>query len=277
MFVLLIKHYVMKRKKGLSFLFLLCIGCTTSCVSTKSTTYFNNAVDTTMIAKIQKNVNSNHELNIQKNDILNITISSLNQDATSFFNTSNNFLFTSANNNGIKTQSTGYLVNDDGFVQLPMLGNVKAAGLTKEELKENITNLISENHFLLDPIVNIRLVNYEVTVIGEVNNPTVISVPNEKISMLKAIGLAGDITIYGKKDKVLLIRELDSIKEVKYIDLNSKEFLSSPYYYLKPNDIVYVQANKNKVASVGRGTQLLPVFLSGLSVSILLIDRVFFK
>ena len=95
--------------------------------------------------------------------------------------------------------------------------------------------------------------------------------------MLKALGLAGDITIYGKKDNVLLIRETDTIKDIKHIDLNSKSFLTSPYYYLQPNDIVYVQANKNKVASVGRGTRLLPVFLSGMSVVILLIDRVFYK
>jgi polysaccharide export outer membrane protein len=116
-----------------------------------------------------------------------------------------------------------------------------------------------------------------VTVLGEVGKPSVISVPNENISLLKAIGLAGDITIYGRKDNVLLIRESDGIKQIKYIDLNSKDFLQSPYYYLQPNDIIYVESNKNKVASVGRGTRLLPVFLSGLSVVILLVDRVFYQ
>jgi polysaccharide export outer membrane protein len=116
--------------------------------------------------------------------------------------------------------------------------------------------------------------NFEVTVIGEVGNPSVITVPNEKISLLKALGLAGDITIYGRKDNVLLIREENGKKRVKHIDLNSKSFLSSPYYYLQPNDIVYVEANKNKVASVGRMTPYLPAILSGLSVIILVVDRV---
>jgi len=247
-----------------------------SCVSTKSTTYFNNAVDTTIITAAKNVQNRNVQL-IQKNDILNISITSLNQDASAVFNTTNNFVFTSVNSNSVRSQSSGYLVNEDGFIHLPMLGNIRAAGISKDALKDVITNEILEKHLLIDPIVNIRHVNYEVTVIGEVTNPTVISVPNEKISMLKALGLAGDITIYGKKDNVLLIRETDTIKDIKHIDLNSKSFLTSPYYYLQPNDIVYVQANKNKVASVGRGTRLLPVFLSGMSVVILLIDRVFYK
>jgi polysaccharide export outer membrane protein len=92
--------------------------------------------------------------------------------------------------------------------------------------------------------------------------------------MLKALGLAGDITIYGKKDRVLLIREEAGVKQVRHIDLNSQNFLNSPYYYLKPDDIVYVEANKNKVASAGRLTPFLPAILSGLSVVILVIDRV---
>jgi polysaccharide export outer membrane protein len=166
------------------------------------------------------------------------------------------------------------LVNADGQIQLPIIGSIKAAGLTKSQLKDNITKLILDKKLLVDPIVNIRHLNFEVTVIGEVGNPSVITVPNEKISLLKALGLAGDITIYGRKDNVLLIREENGKKRVKHIDLNSKSFLSSPYYYLQPNDIVYVEANKNKVASVGRMTPYLPAILSGLSVIILVVDRV---
>ena len=94
--------------------------------------------------------------------------------------------------------------------------------------------------------------NFEVTVIGEVEHPTVITVPNEKITMIKALGLAGDITIYGKKDNVLLISENDGRRKIKRINLNSKNFLVSSYYYLQPNDIVYVEANKEKVATASR-------------------------
>lgn len=215
-------------------------------------------------------------IHIQKNDILSISITSLNQEASALFNTTNNFIINASTSSGSNTQATGYLVNNNGYIQLPILGYIQASGLTKEELKEKLTEILVNKQLLIDPIVNIRHINYEVTVIGEVGRPGVISVPNEKISFLKALGLAGDITIYGRKDNVLLIREIDGIKNIKYINLNSKDFLTSPYYYLYPNDIIYVASNKNKVASVGNSTRLLPVFLSGLSFFILLIDRVVF-
>jgi polysaccharide export outer membrane protein len=210
---------------------------------------------------------------IQKKDMLSISITSLNQEASIIFNTTNNFAISASSVSGINTQSSGYLVDADGYIQLPILGSVQAENLTKSQLKENITNLIIDKKLLIDPIVNIRHLNYEVTVIGEVGHPNVITVPNEKISMIKALGLAGDITVYGKKDNVLLIRETEGVKDVRRINLNSKDFLNSPYYYLMPNDIVYVESNKNKVASVARSTQLLPVFLSALSVLIILVSR----
>lgn len=248
-----------------------------ACISTKPTTYFNNSTDTTFITKSNSSNGSNSDYIIQKNDILSISITSLNQEASAIFNTLNNYVFTSSGSAGSRIQSSGYLVGEDGVIQLPLLGLVKAEGETIVSLKANITAIIKSQHLLLDPIVTIRHTNFEVTVIGEVGHPSVISVPNEQISFLKALGLAGDITIYGRKDNVLLIRENGKTKEIKYVNLNSKNFLNSSYYYLKPNDIIYVEANKNKVASVASGTRLLPVFLSGLSVVILVVDRVLFK
>lgn len=267
----------MTNKINYMLVFIIMQFAATSCVSTKSTTYFNNASDTLIALNSLKAFQNKQVPKIQYNDILNISITSLNQDASAIFNTTNNYVFTSATSAGLNTQSSGYLVNENGYINLPLLGNIKAVGLTKVQLIDTLTHIILEKHLLMDPIVNVRHVNYEVTVIGEVGKPSVISVPNESISMLKAIGLAGDITIYGRKDNVLLIREANGIKQVKYINLNTKEFLQSPYYYLQPNDVVYVEANKNKVASVGRGTRLLPAFLSGMSVVILLVDRVFFQ
>ena len=240
----------------------------TSCVNTKPTTYFNNGRDTTIYQK-----GTDTEALIQKKDILSISITSLNQEASIVFNTTNNFAISTASVTGINTQANGYLVDANGFIQLPILGSLKADYLTKKELKEKITQLILEKKLLVDPIVNIRHLNYEVTVIGEVGKPSVITVPNEKISLIKALGIAGDITIYGKKNNVLLIRETEGKKEVKYINLNSKDFLTSKYYYLQPNDIVYVESNKNKVARVGRGNQLIPVILSSLSVVAIVASR----
>lgn len=263
--------------KNVYFITTYCIFILQSCISTKPTTYFNNAIDTTYLSNTLKLNKYYSDYTIQKNDILSISITSLNQDASAVFNSVNNFVFTSSGSAGTHIQSSGYLVNSEGLIQLPLLGNIKAENETITSLRSTITDMITSQHLLLDPIVNIRHTNFEVTVIGEVGHPSVISVPNEQISLLKALGLAGDITIYGKKDNILLIRESGIRKEVKYLNLNSNSFLYSPYYYLKPNDIIYVQANKNKVASVASGTRLLPVFLSGLSVVILVVDRVIFK
>jgi polysaccharide export outer membrane protein len=240
----------------------------TSCVNTKSIGYLKSAKEGTY------QVDANPEALIQKNDIISITITSLNADASIVFNTSNNHVLNSSASNGNIIQSGGYLVNSDGFIQLPILGNVLADGITKKELRNRISEAILTQRLLVDPIVTIRHMNYEVTVIGEVGRPSVITVPNEKISILKALGLAGDITIYGKKENVLVVRDVNGQKSLKRIDLNSPGLLSSPYYYLMPNDIIYVEPNKNKLASVSRGRQLLPALLSGLSVVIIVLDRV---
>jgi len=216
------------------------------------------------------------ETPIQKNDILGITISSLNAEASAIFNPPNNNNQRSTTVTGSSAEPGGYLVTDDGTIQLPVLGNIKAAGLSKKELKDNITNIILTKKLLIDPLVEIRFLNYEVTVLGEVAKPTVITVPSEKISLLKALGLAGDLTIYGKRDNVLLIREENGQKKTHRIDLNSSNFFTSPYYYLQPNDVIYVQPNKSKVASAGRTQQLLPIILSSLSIVVVVLDRVKF-
>jgi len=151
-----------------------------SCTSTKKTVYFYNVQDTTFLqrgAEIQRP--------IEENDILSVTISSLNAEASAPFNLPANNIRSSTATGG-ETQSGGYLVNTDGTILLPILGSVKAAGLTKKELKDNITNLILTKKLLVDPIVEIRFLNFEVTVIGEVAKPTVITVPSEKMSDLKS-------------------------------------------------------------------------------------------
>src|SRR6185436_4696019 len=123
-----------------------------------------------------------------------------------------------------------------------------------------------DKKILLDPIITIRFVNFRVTVLGEVNNPTVVTVPNEKISFLEALGLAGDMTIYAKRTNVMIIRESNDVKIIKRLNLNTDELFTSPYYYLQSNDIVYVEPNKAKVASVSGGMQWAPIVMSGLSL-----------
>jgi polysaccharide export outer membrane protein len=231
-----------------------------SCTGVKQTTYFENTVDTTILL-----TKEDADVLIQKNDILSVYISSLNPEASALFNAPNTQATSSSTTSG-NTTAGGYLVNLEGFIQLPILGNVKAAGITKRQLKAEITNAILDKKLLLDPIVTIRHLNYEVTVIGEVGRPMVINVPNEKISLLKALGIAGDVTVFGKKQNVMIIREVEGKRNVKIVDLNDKDFLGSPYYYLQPNDVVYVEANKYKALNANRNQQLLPSILSGLSI-----------
>ncbi len=239
-----------------------------SCVSTKQAGYFENVTDTLMITKADE-----IEPLIQKNDILSIYITSLNPEASAVFNAPNSQVTSSSTTSG-SSSAGGYLVNTDGNIQLPILGTIKAAGITKKQFKSDITNIIVDKKLLIDPIVTIRHLNYEVTIIGEVGKPTVINVPNEKISLLKALGIAGDITIYGQKENVLLIREIEGKRKVKRIDLNSKTFLSSPYYYLQPNDVVYVEPNKRKVLNANRNQQILPALLTSLSIIAVVLTRV---
>ena len=200
----------------------------------------------------------------------------MNPEASAVFNAPN-LLATSSSTTSGSSSAGGYLVNTDGNIQLPILGTIKASGITKKQLKADITNLILDKKLLIDPIITIRHLNYEVTIIGEVGKPIVINVPNEKIPLLKALGIAGDITVYGKKDNVMLVREVEGKRKVKRIDLNDKSFLSSNYYYLQPNDIVYVEANKWKVINANRNQQLLPSILSGLSIIALVITTILLR
>ncbi len=242
-----------------------------SCVNTKKVVYFNNVSDTTFYSQ-----NAQKQNPIEPNDILSITVSSLNAEASAAFNLQSNYISRATTVTGSNNESGGYLVSPDGTIDMPILGTVTAGGLTKNQLRENITNLILSKKLLVDPIVDIRYLNYEVTVLGEVARPTVITVPSEKISLLKAIGLAGDLTIYAVRDNVLLIRTEDGKKITRHINLNSSDFFNSPYYYLQPNDVIYVEPNRQKAATAIRNPNTLPIILSGLTIIAVIADRIKF-
>ncbi|MEP7111084.1 MAG: polysaccharide biosynthesis/export family protein [Ferruginibacter sp.] len=258
-------------KKYINFSLLVSIVIySASCVNTRKSTYFNDA----QTASIKPNAQDSVSPLIQKNDIISVIITSLNAEASAIFNLSNITSSSTVTNVGSSQSASGYLVNSDGFIQLPILGRIEVAGSTTKQIKDQITAILLDKKLLIDPIVTVHHLNYEVTVLGEVGKPTVINVPSEKISLLKALGLAGDITIFGKKDNVLLIREIGGKRIVRRIDLNNPEFLASPFYYLQPNDVVYVEANKNKVASSSATKQTIPILLSGLSILLLALDRI---
>lgn len=234
-----------------------------SCLNTQKATYFNRLEDTTLLS-----IHKLPETKIRTNDIISVSVSSLNPDATVIFNTPNII----AGPNG--TQFNGYLVNEAGLIEFPVLGLIGAAGFTKDQLKASIANALVSKKLLLDPIVTIRIQNFRVTVLGEVKSPGVIQVPSEKISLLEAIGLAGDLTIFAKRENVLIIREDSTSKIIKRLDLNSNEIFASPYYYLKSNDIVYIEPNKARVASASRAQQWMPVLFALLSFAVIVLDRV---
>jgi Periplasmic protein involved in polysaccharide export len=238
----------------------------TSCTNTKKALYFAGQNDGSF------NPTAVPKPIIQPNDLLNITVSSLNPEASAIFNQPNN-----AGTNATTTTTTanGYLVDGDGNIQFPLLGSIKAAGMTKDELKNKLTKDLTDKKLLVDPIIAVRFLNFKVTVLGEVAKPTVITVPSEKISLLEAIGLAGDLTIYAQRDNVMVIREEDDGKKTtKRLNLNSTELFNSPYYYLKPNDVVYVEPSKAKVATTSRWQMWVPIVLSALSLGIIVVDRV---
>lgn len=240
-----------------------------SCASSKKTVYFIDQQDAVLKAS---NLSSKNL--VQPNDILSIAVTSLNPAATEVFNKPNNSFVSTSGVNGATLQSPGYLVNNDGNIQFPILGQMKISGLSTNEIREKITKELVDKKLLVDPIVIVRQLNFKVSVLGEVARPSVVNVPNEKISLLEALGQAGDITIYGRKDNVMIVREEDGIKKIKRINLNSSEIFSSDYYYLKSNDIVYVEANKAKVSSSTRSSTLIPILLSALSFGAIIIDRI---
>jgi len=262
----------MKINFRIIFLFFFYQVLISSCADVRKSIYFSNQRDTAINSK-----NDAPLTYIQPNDLLSIAVSSLNPAATAIFNTPNNSYVSSSSASGINLQSPGYLVNTAGFIQFPIIGNIKVTGLTTTQLKERITKNLIDQKLLVDPVVVVRQLNFKVSVLGEVAHPTVINVPSEKISLLEALGLAGDITIYGRKDNVTVIREENGKKIIKRLDLNSNQLFYSQYYYLKSNDIVIVEANKARVSSSSQTTTILPIVLSGLSFIAIIVSSILRK
>ena len=236
-----------------------------SCVNTRKIAYFNDVQDSARIAS-----KAGLEPVIQKKDILSIAVSSLSNGATVIFNAPNESSTTGSSGSS-GGQTAGYLVSEDGNIKFPILGTIPAAGLTQKELEDNITKLLVDKKLLFDPIVTSRFLNFRVTVLGEVNHPGVIHVPSEQISIFEAVGEAGDLTLFGIRDNVILVRQEGPDKLIQRLNLNSSQILKSPYYFLKSNDILYVEAGKSKIASTNRTQQILPIVFSGASVLIIIL------
>ncbi len=242
-----------------------------SCGGTKNVVYFDGVHDETIKSKYPPNIESF----IQINDLLSITVTSANPAASAIFNAPNESTPTTSSATSFgNTLTVGYLVNLDGDILFPVLGRIHAQGLTKSQLRALLTKQLVETKQLVDPIVTIRQLNFRVSVLGEVAKPGVYSTPNEKISLLEALSFAGDITIYGKKNNVLLIREDDKgDKLIVRIDLTSSSLFTSPYYYLKSNDVIYVEPSQNREKKE-KFAQITPIILSVVSLAIITVTAV---
>ena len=229
---------------------LLCIGC----VSPKKVTYFQDVKEVELEQSL-----INFEPTLQIGDILTIIVSSIIPEAALPFN-----IYETQGNNTI-TRPLPYIVDADGEINFPGIGRIKVAQLTTKQLTNELHKKLLP--YLNDPIVNVRLTNFKVTVLGEVRSPGSYTVLNERINILEAIGLAGDLNIQGKRDSVTLIRERNGKRVFISIDLTSKKLFNSPYYYLAQNDIIYVEPNKTRINSSGVGSNT-TVILSSLSVLI---------
>jgi len=244
-----------------------------SCATTKDTNYFPAIKDETIANKMPV-----PEPQIQINDLLSIIVSSSNPEASAMFNAPNeSTIITSSAATSLNTLTIGYLVNQNGDIIFPVFGQLHVLGMTKFQVSTLITQKILDRKLLIDPIVTIRYLNFKVSVMGEVGRPGVYTTPTEKLSILEALSFAGDITIYGEKNNVLLIREDDKgEKIIRHIDLTNQSILSSPYYFLKSNDVLIVSSNGARL-SQQKNSQAIPIFFAVLSFLIVAVSQIKFK
>ena len=215
------------------------------------------------------------ELRVQPEDLLRITVSSFDKKAAEPFNLdesgSTDLLRVQGGNagGGGLELFTGYLVDQDGGIDFPVLGRVNIGDLTIEEAKTKLLGLLKP--YLKDAVINMRFLNFKVTVIGEVNRPGAIQVTNKRITILETIGKAGDLTSYANRTNILVIREQSGQREVARLDLTKKDIFTSPFFYLKQNDVVYVEPIKARVATVADPAQRFISYSSGVLSIITLI------
>jgi len=222
-------------------LFFVLILLFASCASSKKLKYFQDMPQVRTGVEFQ--AIAFEETKIQPEDILNIRINTVDQEASAAINEGNNSV--PANNRAISNSVgnqmiSGYLVGQDGTVEIPVLGRIELGELTLSEAKEKIREVAHE--YYKDATVSIRFSNFRVSVLGDVNRPGTFVIPNQRVSILDAISFSGDLTVYGKRKNVMLIRKDDSGKAVAVaMDLTSKDIFNSPYFYLRQNDVLYVE------------------------------------
>jgi len=244
-----------------------------SCNSQKKAVYnyIENANDT-----LVKDAVKSFEPIIQKNDLLSIQVysnSTKPEITDALYNPAAVSGSSGGTSGGGGSGSSGYMVDMDGNIKFPRLGVIHAEGLTKRQLADTIASKITD---LENPTAVIRFLNYRITVLGEVGRQGSFNIPNEKVTIFEALGLAGDIPVTGMKDRVRVLREVNGDREIGTVDLTSKNIFESPYYQLQQNDVVLVDVKKSKVKQSDQALVLRRVtFVLGLVTTIALLYNIF--
>lgn len=215
---------------------------TFSCASRKDIVYYQNIESLSVAGK-----QNSYEIKIQPDDLLMIVVSAEDPETAIPFNLSA-VSIASSNSNGSATGQSmiqSYLVDTNGTIDFPVLGKIKLSGLNRSEVLQLFKDKIGK--YIKNPIINLRIMNFKVSLQGEVNAPGTFTVSSERITLIEALTLAHDLTIYGKRNNILIIREIDGIKSYNRVDITKADFLNSPFYYLAQNDVVYVEPNVNRV------------------------------
>jgi polysaccharide export outer membrane protein len=264
--------YRLINKKGLFIIRIVWCGVVCSllsaCMSTKKITYFQPASQELdeVIAKIKET----YTPQIKEGDILSITVSSLSKEANEMFNPVVQVLNYNAQTVGTIAPNPvlGYTVDAAGNISLPLLGNMQVKGLTSTELSLKLTAQLQQ--YLESPTVVVRIANYTVSVLGEVARPAIYTIPNEQITLPEALALAGDLTIYGKRNNILIIREFEGTRQFARIDITKRDVFTSPFYYLRAGDLIYVEATSGKLTATDRTYQLAPIIINSLTLCVLI-------
>lgn len=226
-----------------------------SCSSPKNVAYIQNSdsIDYSRSEVL-------YDARIMPKDILTITVNTVNPEASAPFNLFVSSELSANRSIGAQRSLQTYLVDNKGCIEFPVIGTIKVGGLTKSACEKLIHDKIQRfMNAEENPIVTVRMSNYKISVLGEVNRPGMFTVSNEKINIFEALAQAGDLTIYGVRDRVKLIREDEKgHKDVYTLNLNDAEIINSPYYYLQQNDVIYVEPNKVKAknSAIGQSTTI---------------------
>lgn len=234
-----------------------------SCAGRKKMVYFQGNLDSAT-------ANENYNPVLHCDDFISVIVMGMDPETVKPFNIPAQTNMVTSGGYAVGAQTApGYLVDVNGNIDFPLIGKIKVAGLTRSVIIDSLKSKLKPH--LTNPTILIRILNFKVTVLGEVNNPGTFTIPNERVTLPEAIGIAGDLRITGKRKNVMVIRDIDGKKTEYRVDLTSKELFSSPVYYLNQNDVVYVEPNRSKINSAALNQANAGVIISVVSILISLI------